>query len=287
MGLALGQAGGGEGEGRLLFVHGFTGCKEEFADLVEAFAGRGWHAAAVDLRGHGHSEHPEGEGSYDVKAFAGDVLGAARALGWDRFHLVGHSMGGAVAQRIAVDHPGRLHSLVLMSTFHGPLVIDPALVALGVAVVNQGGMEALYQALAARRETDPAAVAARARIEESRPGYGELADSKLLACAPAMWTAMAPRFPVWPDNLAEVAGLATPTLVVVGADDQTMRADCERLAATIPAARLALLEGVRHSPHLEAPEVCLAVLVDFLGAPAGRASSAGGPPRRPPPRPRT
>lgn len=263
IGLSIGEA-GEDSARRVLFVHGFTGAKEEFTDLVDAFGTRGWRAVALDLRGHGQSDHPDGEESYSRAAFVDDVLGAANTLGWDRFSLVGHSMGGAVAQRLVLDHPERIESLVLMSTFHGPLDIDPALVSLGVAIVNQGGMPALASALAARRETDPGAAAARERIEQARPGYGELADGKLLDCAPAMWTAMAPRFPVWPDGLAEVAEITTPTLVVVGDEDKTMRPHCERLAATIPGARFELMEGVRHSPHLEAPDRCVEVLAGFL-----------------------
>ena len=262
VGLSIGDA--GEGSRRVLFVHGFTGCKDEFADLVDGFGARGWHAATVDLRGHGQSAHPDGEASYSLGAFVDDVMGAAAALGWERFSLVGHSMGGAVAQRLVLDHPELVDSLVLMSTFHGPLDIDPALVGLGVAIVNQGGMPALADALAARRDMDPEAAAARQRMEQARPGYGELADGKLLACAPAMWTAMAPRFPVWPDNLDEVTAIAVATLVVVGDEDKTMRPHCERLAAAIPGARFALMEGVRHSPHLEAPDRCRAVLAEFL-----------------------
>lgn len=262
VGLSVGEAGGGTE--RVLFVHGFTGAKDEFADLVDAFGARGWHAAAVDLRGHGQSDHPDGEESYSLGTFVDDVVGTADALGWDRFALVGHSMGGALAQRLVLDHPGRIGRLVLMSTFHGPLDIDPALVGLGVAIVNQGGMPALAAALAAQRANDPEAAAARARIEHARPGYSELADSKLLACAPAMWTAMAPRFPAWPDNLGEAATISVPTLVMVGDADKTMRPHCERLAATIPGAAFELMAGVRHSPHLEAPDRCLAVLAGFL-----------------------
>ena len=260
--LALAEAGSG---GRpVLLVHGFTGGKEDFATLLEPLAADGWHAVAPDLRGHGASDSPAGEDAYSLDAFAADTLALADALGWDRFTLVGHSMGGAVAQRLALDHPDRVEALVLMSTFHGPLAIDPNLVALGVAIVRQGGMPALVSALAAQRQADPAATAARARMEEHRPGYGEWADAKLLACSPAMWLAMAPRFLAWPDTLAEVGRLAVPTLVVVGDEDETMLPHCERLAAAIPGARLAVIEGTRHSPQVEAPDRVWDVLASFL-----------------------
>jgi pimeloyl-ACP methyl ester carboxylesterase len=262
--LALDEAGRG---GRpLLLIHGFTGAKEDFATLMEPLAAHGWHAAAPDLRGHGASDGPADGDAYSLDVFVADVLGLADALGWERFTLLGHSMGGAVAQRLALDHPDPVQALVLMSTFHGPIEVDQSLVALGEAIVRDGGMPALASALNARREADPSASAARRRIEEHRPGYGEWADAKLEACSPAMWLAMAPRFPAWPDTLAEVAALTVPTLVLVGAEDETMRPQCERLAVSIPGARLAVIDGTRHSPQLEAPERCWAALSAFLDA---------------------
>lgn len=263
--LAVNQA--GDGGRPVLFVHGFTGAKEEFTGLLDAMAGDGWHAAALDLRGHGASDHPAGSESYDVASFAADVLAVADALEWPRFTLVGHSMGGAVAQRIAIEHPDRIDALVLMSTFHGPLAVDPGLIALGVAIVDQGGMPALAHALAARREADPAAAAARQRMEEARPGYAAWAHDKLVACSAEMWKTMVHRFPEWADTLPAMAAVQLPILVVVGSEDETMRAQCEELAAAIPGARLKVLGGVRHSPHMEAPERCLAVLREFLHRP--------------------
>ncbi|MGH9280883.1 MAG: alpha/beta fold hydrolase [Acidimicrobiales bacterium] len=291
--LQLAVAEFGENGPPVLLVHGFTGAKEEFTGLAEGLAEglaglrgpnavtglcgpnavtglrrpnalTGRHAAAVDLRGHGGSDQPAESEAYDLGAFVADVAGVADALGWSRFSLVGHSMGGAVAQRFALDHRERVDRLVLMSTFHGPVDVDTQLVALGMAIVRQGGMEALAAAQAVRREGDPAAVAARERMERAHPGYGAWSDAKLLRCSPAMWLAMAPRFATWPDTLPEMAGLDVPTLVLVGADDDTMRPQCEALAAAVPGAQLAVIDGVRHSPHLEAPAACLAAVTAFL-----------------------
>ena len=255
----------GRGGRPVLLVHGFTGAKEDFEPLFEPLAAAGWHAAALDLRGHGESDKPEGEAAYDLRSFVADTRATADALGWDRFTVVGHSMGGAVAQRLALDHPGRVKGLVLMSTFHGPLAVDPGLVALGVAVVRQGGMAALFAAQEAHRRNDAAAVAARERLEAARPGHRARAEARLVACSPDMWTAMAPRFPAWDDTLAEVTTLDLPALVVVGGEDRTMLAHCQRLAAAIPGARLEVLEGVGHSPQLEAADRCWSALSRFLG----------------------
>ena len=270
-GVRLCLAEAGRGGRPLLLVHGFTGAKEDLTDGLPTLAERGWHAVAPDLRGHGSSDHPPGRAAYEVDVFVADLLGLADALGWDRFVVLGHSMGGAIAQRLALDHPGRVDALVLVSTFHGPLAIDPDLVGLGVAIVQNGGMSALAAALDARRESDPAATAARRRIEQASPAHARRLGAKLLACSQDMWLAMAPQFPDWPDTLADITTLDVPTLVVVGEEDETMRGHCERLAGTIPGAAFALVPGTRHSPQLEAPDRFWPVVLAFLDQlPAGR-----------------
>lgn len=272
--LSVAEAGAG---GRpLLVVHGFTGGKEDFSDWLDPLAGRGWHAVAPDLRGHGDSAKPPGRHSYSPEILVADLLGLASELGWGRFALLGHSMGGALAQLLAVGWPARVAALVLVSTFHGPVPgLSADLVALGVAVLEQGGLPALGAALAARRASDPAAVARRQRMDQLRPGYSDWADGRLLACSADMWAAMAPRFPAWPSTLEAVGAVEVPTLVVTGEDDATMRADCERLAAAVPGARLAVIPGAAHSPQMEAPEAWWATLGGFLDevAAAARARS--------------
>lgn len=268
----------GTGGRPLMVVHGFTGAKEDLAEHLDELAAGGWHAVAPDLRGHGSSDHPSGQGAYSPEIFVADLLGLADALGWPQFALLGHSMGGALAQLLVLDHPERVSSLVLMSTFCGPVAgLAPDLVALGAAIVAQGGVEALSMALAVRRASDPVAVAHREKMEASRPGFGDGADRRLLACSPDMWLAMAPRFLTWPSTLERLAGVAVPTLVVTGADDTTMRPDCERLAAAVRGARLVVFDDTAHSPHLEVPEACWAAVTDFLGEHASVGGSTPAP----------
>ena len=95
--LTLEVAEAGAGGRPLLLVHGFCGAKEDFAEAVPALAQRGWHVVAPDLRGHGESDAPPRPHAYGLEIFAADVVALADALGWPRFSLLGHSMGGMVA----------------------------------------------------------------------------------------------------------------------------------------------------------------------------------------------
>src|SRR5438105_8162906 len=98
------EAGAGQTD-RLLLVHGFTGAKEDFVDHIDALAARGWHVVAPDHRGHGASDKPTGEDSYSFSIMADDMMALTDALGWDSFVLLGHSMGGMVAQVMVTTRP--------------------------------------------------------------------------------------------------------------------------------------------------------------------------------------
>jgi 3-oxoadipate enol-lactonase len=255
----------GAGGRPVLLVHGFTADRDEVAEVMEALAAQGWHAVAPDLRGHGRSDHPTDAGAYSFEIMAADVVALAGALGFDRFALVGHSMGGGVAQFVALDHPERLTGLVLASTFHGPVKgISMELVELGRWVVQSSGMAGLAQAQAARRADDPESVAAVERLQEARPGYVDQTRQRLESTSPDMWMAMAPLFVEQEDRLERLATLAVPTAVIVGELDATMLDDCRRLAAAIPGAELTVIPGAGHVPQLEQPEAWEKALLGFL-----------------------
>jgi pimeloyl-ACP methyl ester carboxylesterase len=255
----------GEGGTPVLLVHGFTADSGEVADVLTPLAERGWHAVAPDLRGHGHSDRPTDPDAYGFELMAGDVVALADDLGWERFALVGHSMGGAVAQVVALDRPERLTGLVLASTFHGPVPgITMELVDLGRWVVRESGMTGLADALASRREESPASIAAFERLQEARPGWAEHSRVRLVATSPDMWMALAPRFVDQPDRLDRLAGVDVPTAVIVGDEDTTMLDDCRRIASAIPGATLTVIPGAGHVPQLEQPEAWWEALSGFL-----------------------
>lgn len=262
--LEVAEAGAGNAR-RVLLVHGFTADRREVADVLDPLADRGWHAVAPDLRGHGRSDHPTAADAYSFEILAADLLALADALGWDRFAVVGHSMGGGVAQLIALDVPDRLTGLVLASTFHGPVPgITMDLVQLGQWVVGESGMAGLAQALADRRSENPDSVAAVERLQEARPGYAEQSRLRLEATSPDMWMALAPRFVDQEDRLDRLAKVEVPTAVIVGELDSTMLGDCRRIAATIPGAELIVIPGAGHVPQLEQPDAWWAALSAFL-----------------------
>jgi pimeloyl-ACP methyl ester carboxylesterase len=111
-------AAGPEGGGPVLLLHGWP----EFADcwrpIMQALAGAGYRAVAVDQRGYSPSARPLDVTDYAMNRLVADALGFADQLGWTTFHLVAHDWGGMVAWTLAGAHPDRLRSLSVLATPH-------------------------------------------------------------------------------------------------------------------------------------------------------------------------
>jgi 3-oxoadipate enol-lactonase len=255
----------------LLLVHGFGGAKEDFADHLEAL-GRRSRVVTFDHRGHGGSDAPTEPGAYSLDRLAADVVGVADALGIDHFRLLGHSMGGMVAQRVVLAHPGRVDALVLMDTAPGPIpTLDPDLVDLGAAICRDEGKDALKPLLdeAATLETP-----SNLRVKRERPGYVEFCDAKWEALSPVMWATLVVEIARRPDELDALRAITCPTLVIVGEEDRPFRDGSDAMAATIPGAELVVVPDAGHSPQFENAPAWFAAIDGFLKAPPNDATSA-------------
>jgi len=256
------EAGEGNAD-RLLLVHGFTGAAEDFEDHMDALAARGWHVVAPDHRGHGNSAKPAGEHNYSMQVMAGDMLAIADVLGWDAFVLLGHSMGGMVAQHMAAAAPSRLRGLILMDTSPAcPDGLDPDVMNLAKQIVRDEGLDRLIEVQA--EMGGPLDTPAHRRLVETRPGYGERGDRLTRSCAPDMWLAIVTEIIEQPDRLERLRDVAVPALVIVGDQDTPFLVHSERMAKTLPDGRLEVIPDAGHSPQFEAPDAWFAALTAFL-----------------------
>jgi pimeloyl-ACP methyl ester carboxylesterase len=258
--LAVKEAGVG---GRpLLLVHGFTGNNTDFDPVIEPLAERGWHVVAPDNRGHGRSEKPDVEEAYSLESFTSDTLDLANALGWDEFVLLGHSMGGMIAQVLTLAAPRRVRALILMDTSHTHVDIDPELVQLGIKLAREEGLATIVEVL--RGMDDPLATPAHLRMCATVPGYRERGENNTLACSAAMYAAMLFQLTEPHDRLPQLASVTCPTLILVGEQDGGFVEASGRMAAVIPDARLDVIPDAGHSPQFEATDAWLATVLPFL-----------------------
>ncbi len=247
----------------LLLVHGFGGAKEDFADQVDALAAR-HHVVTFDHRGHGESDGPDDPASYSLHRLALDTLVVADGVGADRFRVLGHSMGGMVVRRLALTHPQRLDALVLMDTSPGPVPgIDGELLEMAAVIALGEGMGELKRIMDAFQ---PLGTPAYEKLMAEQPGYKEFNDRKWDALSAVMWATMGRAIRDQPDDLAALAGVRCPTLVIVGDQDVPFLGVSKDMADTIPGAELAVIPDAGHSPQFENPEAWLQALLGFLDA---------------------
>ena len=112
----------------VILLHGFPETAQSWVHQTPVLAAAGYRVIAPDQRGYSPDARPTEVTAYRTDRLVADVVGLADALGVDRFHLVGHDWGGAVAWQVAGRHPDRLLTLTVLSTPH-PAAFVPRVAA--------------------------------------------------------------------------------------------------------------------------------------------------------------
>ncbi|MCX7630459.1 MAG: 3-oxoadipate enol-lactonase [Geminicoccaceae bacterium] len=244
------ELGGPETAPVVVFANSLGADLSMWEPQLPALLGR-YRVLRFDMRGHGASSVPPGP--YRLEDLARDVLALLDALGIERVHFCGLSLGGAVGQWLGIHHPERLLSLTLCATAcsFGPRATWEE----RIAAVERGGVEAIADAVLERWFT-PA-------FRERRAS--EVARFRAVLCATSASGYAAAAAAVRDTDLcAELHRIAAPTLLIAGnADPATPPARLEELRAQIPRAELLVLEAA-HILNVEAAEAFNRALLAFL-----------------------
>jgi pimeloyl-ACP methyl ester carboxylesterase len=203
---------------------------------------------AYNHRGVGESG-PQ-EGAVTTPGLAQDAVGMLDALGWETAHVVGISMGGMVAQELALNHPERIRTLVLGCTYAGGAdarLADPALIQELAGAMLSGNRElALRTGFAANLS------AAFVADEANWQPFYAMANGLPVPVDVIMAQMQAV---MGHDTSARLSTIAAPTLVIHGTEDRMLPVvNGKLIAELVPSARLELLEGVGHMFWWEQPE---------------------------------
>jgi pimeloyl-ACP methyl ester carboxylesterase len=234
-----------QGRGRpIVLVHGFASSLQgngRATGVMDSLTSSGRQAVALDCRGHGRSAKPHDPTAYEGTAMADDVIALMDHLGLVRPDLMGYSMGALIASSLLVRKPERFHSVILSG-------IGDGLIAGGGPSRERG--EAIAKALEATDAKSAPTPAAQAfRVFAERSGND-------LAALAAMQRSSRDRI-----DIKKLGQTRLKVLVLIGEAD-TLVGPADRLAATIPSARLVKVPGDHLSAPLQ-PEFRQAV-VDFL-----------------------
>lgn len=235
----------------VVLLHGYLGGSVQWSD-VEAALSRRFRTVSLDLPGFGRASHFAAPAS--IESFADHVIADLTGRGVDRFALVGHSMGGMIAQEVARRIPDRVDRLVLYGT--GALGSMPdrfESIEVSLDRLTRDGVAKTARRIAAtwllHGEQHPA--------HEALSAIGGQADAqaaRLALSAMADW-----------DGRTALPLLTMPSLIIWGDRDRSYRwAQIEHLWTSLPAASLAVIPGASHAAHAEKPEIFHLILEDFL-----------------------
>ena len=221
----------------ILFLHGFTASLGLWNGVSSVFS-TSFRCINMDLRGHGKSS-PGPRESYSLESLSGDALKILDDDETDRAIVIGHSLGGMIAQHLAVHYQGRIAALVLSSTtcFVPPRDAFVPLIKGAIALASMSAEE---------KAMNPALRHSSPLDEDTAWGCGET----ILSLA---------RY----DQMLE--SFASPSLVIYGdQDSESIVKGSQQLVASIPLSRESIVLGAGHVPQVTHAEAYNEALSDLL-----------------------
>lgn len=237
----------------VVLIHGGFGDSRMWDDQFEVLA-RDYEVLRYDHRGFGRSPAPD-----TTYSPVRDLIQLLDRAGMDRAHIVGNSVGGALAITFAILHPERVRSLTVVASgadgFRYPQADIEAITE--VIALMRGGKkeEALTKWLA-----NP-----MLSVVNTQPAVKEKVERMVRENA-GIWTMDAwPQQPLTPSARERLGRIRVPTLVVIGdRDAASVRRFADSTARMIPGAERVVMEGADHLPHMEQPDRFNRLLTEFI-----------------------
>jgi len=250
----------GEGE-PLLLIQGMSATQMAWGQPFSSLLEQSFECISFDNRGIGRSG-PVAE-PFTIAEMAADTVALLDALEIETAHVLGISMGGMIAQELALAHPGRLRSLTLGCTYcggQGSQLMDPADFGGLVEAMGSGDPQRVFRAmwelnLSPSFREDEGRYAAFTAMAESQPARRETIGLQVQAIAAH-------------DTSARLPGLSIPTLVIHGTVDRVLGvANGHQIASLLPEARLEIFEDIGHMFWWEQPERSAGLIREYALAP--------------------
>ena len=241
------------GKGRpLVLLHGLGSSTRDWQFQLDDFA-QHYQVVTLDLRGYGQTDHPPGP--YSIRQMSEDVIALVDYLEISSFHLLGYSMGGAVALQFALDHASHVDKLIVVNS-------QPSFIPTGWRQKVEYRMrKTVVSALGVRRL---APIIAKRLFPDS--GQQELRDlliDRYSQNDAHAYLATLDALAVWSVE-SRLGDLHMPTLFITADHDYTSVQDKKWYVDQITNARMVVVENSRHGTPLDQPEVFKDHVLDFL-----------------------
>ncbi|MDP1607726.1 MAG: alpha/beta hydrolase [Chlamydiales bacterium] len=244
----------GSGKEKVLVMHNWMGDSTSYDSILPYLNIDEYTYVFVDLRGYGRSK--EMRGTYSVEEASVDAIKLIDFLGWDKFHLIGHSMSGMIVQKITVDNPSRVKSVVAITPVPacgspGPKEMMDFLES--VALNNDEAAMQCINTLTSNRYTKTFAKKMVADLRERSTSEARLGYLNMFS---------------YTDFSESVKGLQTPILVLFGEYDFEGSEAFMRntFLNWYPNAQLECCKESGHYPMIETPIALISTIEKFLSA---------------------
>jgi len=261
--------GGPPGGTPVILLHGFPETSTSWEGVVPGLHDHGFRTLAPDQRGYSPRARPTGRRAYVMAELVADVLALADAAGADRFHLVGHDWGGAIAWYVAAQHPDRLLSLTSLSTPH-PAAMQSAMLRSAQGLKSYYMLAFQLPGIPERALLARDGKAFRRSLEKSGLHDRAIDDYLEILRQPGALTAALNYYraiPLGGRKAARCGNSVVPTLYVWSTEDIALGRRAAELTArhvTGPY-RFEILEGVSHWIPEEEPAEVVRLLLEHFG----------------------
>jgi len=238
----------------LVLVHGLGSDHTVWGGLTPLLEEE-YRVLALDLRGHGISTKTPGP--YSMELFSRDIIQFLKSLDITKAHFMGHSMGGAILQEMAIEHEDKISSLTLISSF---AYVDSHLNSIFrelLKILSEEGYNAFFDRCLKLANTPEF-------IEENREFFLQVRDlMQETSSIPALKNTINACFQVnFIDSLKTVSA---PTLVIAGGEDVfTPPYHAKKITNTIPNSKIEIMDGVGHNLLVEKPQDTYKCIYKFL-----------------------
>lgn len=235
----------------IVFVHGFPDSWHSYEKVLEELP-RTVHAFAISLRGFGNSDRPSAP--YTIKQFSDDIAAFCKKMNTGRVLLVGHSMGGLIVQRFAIDHPELTKGIVIESS--------PASFAVSKDMhdYNEAVVQKLKDPVEESVIVDFQASTLSKKIDEQF--FATCIDESKKVSA-KVWKECVNELTLYHPG-EDLKKIKSPALIIWGSKDSfCTREQMQMLNRSIKSSRLLVYEGTGHSVHWEEPGKFAQDIVEF------------------------
>jgi len=243
----------GKGTNHVIVLNGWFGSAAAWENLKPHLDTENFTYAFMDYRGYGAAKDQTGD--FTLQEISADVQALADALGWDKFALIGHSMGGMFIQRVALDAPERVSKLIALTPVPAngvPLDEDGHALFHG-AITEIGNRFGIIDFTTGNRNKAGwvQGVADHSWSNSTQAAFGDYL---------VLWTEQ--------DFSAEINNNAVPVLVIAGEHDPALSADVMKATfmQQYPNAQLHVMGNAGHYPMDETPVQLATVVEGFLGS---------------------